>query len=490
METLTQGQKYTDPAGRSGTVQFDANTGKPLMQGQTTTTNPVPPVTPTTSAGAIGTKPMYIPPTDPVADAGKFNGLVNSNNADLMAAQQDVTNAGNDRQAGLNDLTALYTQLGKKSQDQLDANAAAGVPDLNKNLLDLQNQARQKMIEYNTTPYSLQGQGRGITTGILRGQEAVKQRQVGIDNMVINSQIQATQGQIGLAQATAKAAIDAKYDPILQDIELKKFMIDQNKDIWSEAQKRQADAKQKEWDLQVQQVKDAKDNENKISDMVLQARAQGVPSSLADAASKQTDPLKAAQILGKYSGDYLKAETLRSQLETDKVQRAKLYADIANTKADTAKKQADAATTPKPGTNTELENRIGTESLDLLNKLKKGNAPIGAAYIGFNLPGTQRADFVAKFNTVKSLLSLDNIKYLKGQGAISDGERVTLEEASATLKRNMSPAEFEKSLTNVVNVFNKNTPENKYVDHVTGLLNNVNTNLNSSSSYAASILNQ
>ncbi len=39
-QTLTQGQNFTDPAGRTGVVGFDTSTGKPLASGGTTNSNP------------------------------------------------------------------------------------------------------------------------------------------------------------------------------------------------------------------------------------------------------------------------------------------------------------------------------------------------------------------------------------------------------------------------------------------------------------------
>ncbi len=51
-----------------------------------------------------------------------------------------------------------------------------------------------------------------------------------------------------------------------------------------------------------------------------------------------------------------------------------------------------------------------------------------------------------KYNQLKGLLSLDNIKYLKGTGAISDAEQRLLANAASAIGRNLSDADFRKEL--------------------------------------------
>jgi len=64
-------------------------------------------------------------------------------------------------------------------------------------------------------------------------------------------------------------------------------------------------------------------------------------------------------------------------------------------------------------------------------------------------------DFTVQFDNLKSLLSLENVKYLKGQGQVSDAERKLLADASAKLNLSQSDETFKQSLTDIVNVLNK-----------------------------------
>lgn len=89
------------------------------------------------------------------------------------------------------------------------------------------------------------------------------------------------------------------------------------------------------------------------------------------------------------------------------------------------------------------------EIADLVDKvLAQDTNPItGAVRFGvgnvFNRSGKKTE---ALFNQLKAKLSLDNVKSLKGQGAVSDAERKLLENASSSLNPEMSDTDFRATL--------------------------------------------
>ena len=120
-------------------------------------------------------------------------------------------------------------------------------------------------------------------------------------------------------------------------------------------------------------------------------------------------------------------------------------------------------TTPNVPAETQKATELKTNALqsakELLNKFNEGT---GTSAVGGNIlnrlgafgdllgKGTGRADFTIQFDNLKALLSLDNVKYLKGQGQVSDAERRLLEQASAKLNRAQSETEFKKALEDIV----------------------------------------
>lgn len=91
---------------------------------------------------------------------------------------------------------------------------------------------------------------------------------------------------------------------------------------------------------------------------------------------------------------------------------------------------------------------------DLLTQFNAGNtgAVGGSSIFNFaTIPGSDKANFINALNTLKSQLSLSNVNLLKGQGAVSDAERALLAAASSKLSTTQSETEFKKTLQDVIN---------------------------------------
>lgn len=101
---------------------------------------------------------------------------------------------------------------------------------------------------------------------------------------------------------------------------------------------------------------------------------------------------------------------------------------------------------------TETKTNALTSAKTLLEKFdaKKGTSAVGKSSVFPVLPGTEAANFKADFDSLKSLLSLDNVKLLKGQGAVSDAERALLEKASTKLSLAQTEPEFRQTLSELI----------------------------------------
>jgi len=90
--------------------------------------------------------------------------------------------------------------------------------------------------------------------------------------------------------------------------------------------------------------------------------------------------------------------------------------------------------------------------IDLLNSPALGSATGGTSVLPV-LPGTEKANFIAKLDTLKALLTLENMGIMKG--VLSDGDMKVITNASTSLKRNMTEGEFKKELGRIKNSFEK-----------------------------------
>lgn len=141
-------------------------------------------------------------------------------------------------------------------------------------------------------------------------------------------------------------------------------------------------------------------------------------------------------------------------------------ADVATATAQNGWEGAYRTTTPAQqnaeiAKQLEQENakKTATKALDLVKSLETSsgkNTAIGAKGFtggllgGWVVPGTAAADFVSQFDSLKSLLTLENMGIMKG--VLSDSDMKVIQQASTALNRNMSETEFNKELKKVKDV--------------------------------------
>jgi len=108
-------------------------------------------------------------------------------------------------------------------------------------------------------------------------------------------------------------------------------------------------------------------------------------------------------------------------------------------------------------TTTELGKSALVTANDLMTKFTegRGTSVVGGSRVfgGFlagMTPGSDAANFKNDFNSLKSQLSLEGVKYLKGQGQVSDAERALLAQAVTKLNLSQSDGEFKKTLGTII----------------------------------------
>ncbi len=272
------------------------------------------------------------------------------------------------------------------------------------------------------------------------------------------------QGNIALAETQATNAINAKYSQINQDIENAKTAIYDNFDNFSSSEKKKAEATLLRLDSNDFFAKSQMENEKAVSAVIQTAIKQGqengnpVPTLILTQATKLVDPTEATALLAPYLKD---AGAIQAKIDVHNnaiANQAKIYQDMAINKEELKIKQAAqvANTVIDPVTKqptSELKLNAREAASALLNRVQTGNgtsAVGGSRVLGLQyVPGTNASDFKVQFDNLKSILSLDNVKLLKGQGAVSDSERALLAAASANLNLSQSDTEFKKNLVKI-----------------------------------------
>lgn len=312
-------------------------------------------------------------------------------------------------------ITDAIASMGNQQGDLIAQQNALGVPEKQKALDDVLAQARALQAQVLQQNETLRNQA--IPTPFIIGQQNELNRTAAIQLNSLAAIAETLRGNYESAKQSAKDYIDAKYAQKEAELKAYEFQQTMNQDALIREDK-------------------AKYEQNQLS-LELRKEALDIQKT-ADAQAFQKELL-----------------ALNAKYESQALAQKHAY-DVAS------RSGGGGTTTDSSGNVIPAQNELKTNALNsaktLLDKFNKGEgtSAVGTSgtlnSFGYGLiPGTQRADFVVQFNNLKSLLALDNVKYLKGQGQVSDAERRLLEQASAKLDLSQSEGEFKKSLTEIYN---------------------------------------
>lgn len=302
---------------------------------------------PTNSAAAQTISATQLQPEKPIDVTGTIttptdtgSNLVASGDATQSNLQRylDLANQPTTSSGGYDE---LLKQLGLASDSltgrgaaQTQAEQTTGFTQANKELADLNAQYLAKKAEYDKLNANIEaGAGRkGLTTSQMTGQQGAVNRAAAADLGLLQAQILGKQGQAEQAQNAANRAVDLMYQDreAVYNSKLQQLNLVKDRLTGEEAKRAKAleYALNKEKDI----IDEQKATKKAIVEMTLTALSSGAPQSVIDAASRATDTLSAAKILGRYSPETLKYELLKQQIKTEKAQQSKIYADIASSK--------------------------------------------------------------------------------------------------------------------------------------------------------------
>jgi len=166
-------------------------------------------------------------------------------------------------------MSSLVGNEANKGADQLAAEQSAGLPQLNKQLADINGQILTKTAEYEAL--KADQEGKPVTMNSIIGATAqiehVKASEIGM----LTAQAQALQGNIQVAQDTVNRAIDLKYSTIEAQLNVYQAQLNALQPTLDREEKAQAAAQQAILDEKNAKVADAKATENQQTSYALEA---------------------------------------------------------------------------------------------------------------------------------------------------------------------------------------------------------------------------
>lgn len=225
-------------------------------------------------------------------------------------------------------LMSLNESLVGESAYRTSEENKAGLPGLMKTRTELSSRLNTLKNEALQIPLQLQQEaiGRGITAGGLQPLQTAALRNNAIQALSISSLLEASKGNIELANDMVDRAVKQKYDPIKEEITAKKANLELILDDpeTSRQDKNRAQAQKDKLDERDRAIKKAEDTFKEISTIATTASSYGADSRTLQ---KIMDAKSAAEAMMYAS---------QAGFARDPFEKAKFEADLAQSKAQTA----------------------------------------------------------------------------------------------------------------------------------------------------------
>ena len=428
---------------------------------------------------------LQLPPIQPEPDyQASLNAIPQYNPAPTATeTQQDDLSTS---------LLKITEQLGGRDVAQAQAEEQFGVTKYQKELTDITGQIEALRKEAVAIPIRIEeeSRSRGRTRAGIQPLVSGELRNITLQALGLSSIAQTLQRQVGLAQQQANRAVDLRFTPLENELKTLSLQIELNKDKLNREDRLRAEQRQFIIEERRRFLSERREDTQTAQAMANATIKFNPGNSVALLAAQQVlklnpeDPQylqKVFQLVGRYQSDpnqlakdlvdlefkrkQIKAMDTDTNLASQKFEEDKRRFNLEYALKQSQKISEIAADKLKSQDANVLKSNALVTAQQLLTDFQSGK---GTSAVGGNIQnrlgllgdwlgkGTGRADFIVKFNNLKSLLSLDNVKYLKGQGQVSDAERRLLEQASAKLDRSQSESEFSTALGDIVNALSGN----------------------------------
>ena len=304
-----------------GTVNLNTGVSTPTQN------TPVTPIQPATipnsqNISTFSTQPITLPTQNLTQPAPQLN------QAEQILQQTAVQDTQNqkDAQSLSKSMLTLIPQLQGQTQALADAQAQVGLPGMRQNLQNINNQILTKQAELNQDEIRLAQsvqniEDKPIALDFIVGQQQSVQRNAQIARAlkaseigVLNATALGMQGNIALAEATAKQAVETKFAPYKEALDTYKLQLEALQPILTSDEKKQAREQEIKTSLALKEIDKKQKQEETITNMIINASSQNAPQALLAKAKATKDPAQAAMILGEYAGDYYKTQLLKAEI--------------------------------------------------------------------------------------------------------------------------------------------------------------------------------
>lgn len=226
------------------------------------------PVEQTTGQTALDIKSTFTPPVDNATPLVAGANVAVKSIADTVAEATKPLTTEQIAAKGITDeLSKLYEQDTGKANALAVEEANQNVPQLTKELNQINSEIQIKNAEYEKLNTDIEG--KPIPLVFQTGQKAQVARQRAADIGVLVARAQAAQGNLALARETAAKAVDLKYEGIEDKIKVKLAQLKLLEPTLNKQDKAQADALAEKHQQELDKIKEEKAKDNDFLNVAL-----------------------------------------------------------------------------------------------------------------------------------------------------------------------------------------------------------------------------
>lgn len=254
----------------------------------------------------IGTQEIQLPQAEPGPIAPIQNETLSA--FESLQAQPSAL-AGQDSAIAQRQLELLNLYRGEAGAFAAEKEAR-GVNELRNQFQTLVGDANVRQAEFDKLIEGTAGQGRGITTGIVASKQSKLAAIAGSELKIANSTALALQGRITEATAQAQEAVDLKYKPIEEELEL---LAAQREIIAPFLDREQKELARKQGLSDKIALNDLNDLKDTQKETLTSAIRNNAPKAVLDAINRANSPEEVLEAAGKY-GVSIDEKIKRAQL--------------------------------------------------------------------------------------------------------------------------------------------------------------------------------
>lgn len=373
-----------------------------------------------------------------------------------------LTQPETDVQKRIKGIIDLNDQSLGEAQYRSQLEQSQGLPDLMKTQNDLTNQLKQLTAEAQAIPLQLQENalGRGITAGGLAPIQTGQLRQNAIKSLSVSSLLEASRGNIALANDLVDRAVKAKFDPIREQIDIATKNLDLilKSPEYTLAEKNRAEQQKQLQENKAKQLAKQEADSKEIYNIGLTALKFGADLQTVQKIQSAKSPQEAIQIGGNFLQDpmakyELESARLDNILKQEEAKTASLERSLLNEKILTERTQRGQIGKPTSKEIQESQQAVENakesiplvqDKINLINSLLNSpglNSSVGTNKLGRTaltdkLTGSAQsfAGGVTQLLNQETIDTLINLKAKGGTlGALSDQERILLQSAATKI---------------------------------------------------------